>query len=135
MRLRQRGASKHLQTAPGTQWQIQVGNRRSGPVTPPIASDCRLPGAGPATAPLGAAFPEPPPAPPSPLFSIYFGAPFPSPTPRDESGAHRSARELLGFGGGGVGQKCVPLVRPSPPGWGEGGVGGGGLFLAFYFKN
>lgn len=41
-----------------------------------------------------------------------------------------------GLGGGGVGQKCVPLVRPSPPGWGEGGVGGGGaLFLAFYFKN
>ena len=81
MRLRQRGASKHLQTAPGTQWQIQVGNRRSGPVTPPIASDCRLPGAGPATAPLGAAFPEPPlTSPPHPpLFFIYFLAPFPSP--------------------------------------------------------
>lgn len=27
VRLRQCGASKHLQTAPGTQWQIQVGNR------------------------------------------------------------------------------------------------------------
>lgn len=126
MRLRQRGASKHLQTAPGTQWQIQVGNRRSGPVTPPIASDCRLPGAGPATAPLGAAFPEPPPAPPSPLFSIYFGAPFPSPTPRDESGAHRSARELLGVGGGGLARNVFLWSVPAPQVGGRGELGGGG---------
>lgn len=37
MRLRQRGASKHLQTAPGTQWQIQVGTAAS--VSAAIASD------------------------------------------------------------------------------------------------
>lgn len=133
MRLRQRGASKHLQTAPGTQWQIQVGNRRSGPVTPPIASDCRLPGAGPATAPLGAAFPEPPPAPPSPLFSIYFGAPFPSPTPRDESGAHRSARELLGFGGGGGWPEMCSFGPSQPPRLGGGGSWGGGAIFSILF--
>lgn len=86
MRLRQRGASKHLQTAPGTQWQIQVGNRRSGPVTPPIASDCRLPGAGPATAPLGAAFPEPPltSPPPSPPFFHIFSCSVPIPEMKAE---------------------------------------------------
>uniref|UniRef100_A0A672V1Y1 Uncharacterized protein n=1 Tax=Strigops habroptila TaxID=2489341 RepID=A0A672V1Y1_STRHB len=37
VRLRQRGASKHLQTAPGTQWQIQVGNRGRLHQTQPLA--------------------------------------------------------------------------------------------------
>lgn len=123
VRLRQRGASKHLQTAPGTQWQIQVGNRRSGPVTPPIASDCRLPGAGPATAPLGAAFPEPPlTSPPIPPFFSYIF--LLRSHPRDESGAHRSTRELMGLARN-VLLRSVPAPRfgEREGSWGEGGGG------------
>lgn len=77
--------------------------------------------------------PRAPPAPPSPLFSIYFGAPFPSPTPRDESGAHRSARELLGFGGGGGWPEMCSFGPSQPPRLGGGGSWGGGAIFSILF--
>lgn len=63
VRLRQRGASKHLQTAPGTQWQIQVGTAAS--VSAAIASDsgacqeANEPAQGPPAPQRGRARPSP----------------------------------------------------------------------------
>lgn len=68
VRLRQYGASKHLQTAPGTQWQIQVGNRglrqRSRLHQTPALAKRRAsrPGRPPAQR-LGDVWPSPLPAP------------------------------------------------------------------------
>ena len=68
-----------------------------------------------------------PPPPIPPFFSYIFLL---LSHPRDESGAHRSTRELMGLA------RNVLLRSVPAPRFGEreGSWGGGGVFLAFYFK-